>query len=544
MTSLRIILLATLLLLPTTSYSLVDMRNANFSDSWTDIEVPGGGFPLRVVRAYNSRSLYNGMFGFGWCSDLETALEVTPEGNVRILECGDGAEFVYRPREFSKDDVSAVVDAIISKISAEEPARNKATLSRLKTELINDRALRAEYGRKYKIVEQAKESTRYFANGRENEVVIKDKAGYTRSLNDGSQQKFDSNGKLSATFDKNGNFLKYTYTNGLLTEVIDNQARKMSFQYYPNRKVKAILAPNRMTATYKYKGVSDLESATNAFKETYTYTYDQLHNLTKIVFPDNTTKILTYDTNKDWVKSLKDRAGCVESYNWVLSKEDPKNNYHSTIEKKCDGKVVNKSRFEFWFKQRPDGDGKYLARTLNNVNNDVTDTTFHPQYGRPTAITRNGEKTSYEYYPNGLVSVRTVGKIVTKFKYDDATKKVVEVQTGDRKTNFKYDKAGNLTNAQSSEGLSVNLSYDERGRIVSIIDQAKRQVKITYDQKFGKPKTVERPGVGSIEVTYKPDGQIKDVKSPKGGSTVAVQVASTFNSLLELVSPAGVDLGI
>jgi len=102
------------------------MRNANYSDSWTDIEVPGGVVPLKVTRAYNSRSLFNGMFGFGWCSDIETTLEVTAEGNIKITECGDGAEIFYRPRDFSKEEVAEVVEKMFLRGLMVDPSLNNA----------------------------------------------------------------------------------------------------------------------------------------------------------------------------------------------------------------------------------------------------------------------------------------------------------------------------------------------------------------------------------------------------------------------------------
>lgn len=62
-------------------------------------------------------------------------------------------------------------------------------------------------------------------------------------------------------------------------------------------------------------------------------------------------------------------------------------------------------------------------------------------------------------------------------------------------------------------------------------------VKIKYEAKFGKPSFVTRPGLGTIQVLYRPDGEIAKVES-KEGSTVAVQVASIFNNLLDIIAPA------
>ena len=60
---------------------------------------------------------------------------------------------------------------------------------------------------------------------------------------------------------------------------------------------------------------------------------------------------------------------------------------------------------------------------------------------------------------------------------------------------------------------------------------------IRYEAKFGKPSVVIRPGLGTIQVTYKADGEISKVDS-KEGANVAVQVASIFNNLLDIIAPA------
>lgn len=81
------------------------------------------------------------------------------------------------------------------------------------------------------------------------------------------------------------------------------------------------------------------------------------------------------------------------------------------------------------------------------------------------------------------------------------------------------------------------MTYDQRGRIATITDQAKKIVKIDYEERFGKPAVVTRPGLGTIHVTYKPNGEIDKVNSAEGPS-VAMQVASTFNNLLDVIAPA------
>lgn len=80
------------------------------------------------------------------------------------------------------------------------------------------------------------------------------------------------------------------------------------------------------------------------------------------------------------------------------------------------------------------------------------------------------------------------------------------------KTRFTYDSQKcNLIVADSSDGQTIKLQYDPQGRISQIEDQAKKTVKIKYEAKFGKPSVVTRPGLGTIQVLYRPDGEIAKV---------------------------------
>ena len=132
---------------------------------------------------------------------------------------------------------------------------------------------------------------------------------------------------------------------------------------------------------------------------------------------------------------------------------------------------------------------------------------------------------------------------LVSFKYNPRFSKPSEVTIGKEKTIFSYDQKGNMVVAKSTSGQRVNLVYDKKGRILSLSDQAKRQVKIRYDERFGKPKRIERPGIGILHIAYRPNGEIKAVKNT-GGPIVARQVASTFNNLLDVVSPAGIELNL
>ncbi len=107
------------------AWSVVDMRNANYAQTWTDLQVPGTGYDLKITRTYNSKSLFDGMFGYGWCSDWETKLDFTAEGNIKVTECGAGAELFFTPREFGKKEIDDTIAKIIEKVKQAKEADEK-----------------------------------------------------------------------------------------------------------------------------------------------------------------------------------------------------------------------------------------------------------------------------------------------------------------------------------------------------------------------------------------------------------------------------------
>lgn len=537
------------------AYALVDMNSASYSNVWTDLQVPGNGYDLKVMRAYKSRTLFNGMFGFGWCSTFETKLEVISEGNIKISECGDGLEIVFSPREITRKDVDTTIAQIITRMKVDPKLKilSQDYWKKLSDELVENADKRSSLAAQYKVLVPVKEGTRFLANGREVENVVFNKTHYTRNLSDGSYQRFDLQGRMTHNYDKNGNFLRFTYDQDLLTQIEDNNARKLSFRYFPNKKVRQITGPNGLNSEYKYDTKENLVWNKNAWaktdKDVYTYEYNEFHNLTKASWPDKTFITIRYDNIKDWVVGFTDRDKCVENYKYEFSPTNAKFHYWSSVVKTCGKEVVARNRYEFWHKQLPSGQ-VVLARVLTNTNGSTTDITYHDTHGKATSIKKNNDKVIFDYYPDGLIKTRESAISKVEFAHDAATKKVASVKTTvfDKgkavsviQTVFRYDNKGNLIYAENTDGQKINMTYDFKGRIATITDHAKKVVRIDYEERFGKPSVVTRPGLGTIHVSYKPNGEIAKVDSAEGPS-VASQVASTFSNLLEVIAPATKDL--
>lgn len=527
------------------------MKNANFADSWIDYRSNGTGYQLKVQRTYNSRSTFDGMFGFGWCSDFETKLEVLPDSSLKVIECGGGLEVVYsNGKELKGLELSRYINKLVSLSKKVNPRLQKPYLDRLKKDLKSNQFLREALAKKLGVKGKIENNATFFARGRGGEKITYKENFYKRTLSDGTYQKFNAKGKLVSVYDRNSNFLSFVYLKDELKQISDNNGRRLDFKYYKNGKVREIKTPELKLLSYKYDG-DDLAFAMNAWKKPYSYKYDSLHNLTDIKFPDKSTRKVTYNKDKDLVIGFKDRSNCQEDYVYKGSKDNPRNHYWSLVTKKCNGKLTNKSKYEFWHRKKSDGTGKYLYRVVSDNNGDITDVIYHDIFGKPLSVKENKSRTWFKYNNFGLVTEKKTPLEKMFYDYDPVCKKISLTKKEEYKditnrkkitykesTKFSYDKPKcNLSFALNSKGTKVKVGYDRYGRINKLIDQSQKYVQLIYDEASGKPKLIKRPGLGSIRVLYDEKGELKDVKSAQGAE-VASQVATVFNSLLEVVAPA------
>jgi YD repeat-containing protein len=537
--------------------AFVDLKNSNFADSWIDYRSQGTGYQLRVQRTYNSRSTYDGLFGFGWCSDFETRVEITPSNSLKVIECGGGMEITYvSGKPLKGKELSDHIEKIISMSKQVNPRLQKDYIKRLRKDLEDNQYLREELAKKLGIKGKVENKSVYFARGRGGERIEFVEDFYKRTLSDGTYQKFDSKGRLLSFYDRNSNYLNLTYSKDKLIQVVDNNGRRLGFSYAENDKVSQITAPGGKKIRYTYRG-HDLIQVNNAWKMAYNYSYDKLHNLIEITYPDKSFKKITYNPDKDLVLSLQDRNKCIENYEYQGSKDDPRNHYWSSITKTCNGKVTNRSKYEFWHRKKRDGTGKFLYRVYSNVNGKEVDVKYHDIFGKPTSVKEGRKQTWYSYNALGLIKIKKTPLDRISFDYDTDCKKVSKIlreefrdmKKPDRVTSSEaaryvyYKPKCNLKYALNSNGTKVKVGYDTYGRINKLIDQTQKYVSLTYDEKFGKPSIIKRPGLGAIKIIYDEQGQMTDFKSSQSDE-VATQIATVFNHLLEIVAPVAEGLSI
>lgn len=326
----------------TSAYALVDMRNGNYSNTWIDIQFDDG---FKISRTYNSRSLFNGIFGFGWCSDYESRLAQIGS-DIVYQACGAGAKTTFKYIRHDKSE---------------------------------DRSyFRSDSGDNMYF-----DGNNYILKFNNIENINLDRVNAFYKCNNNSLIG-------SVKFDVSGQVVEIVCGNDVITIVnasdrisyIKYRTHKLYFHWGANGKVSEITHDAESITRdaelskieFGYDENVNLTVVRNAWKNTYRYFYDELHNLIKATWPDGTDIVIEYDKEHDWVKSFQDRLHCKESYTYYDISPD---HYLADVTKTCNSAVVTKSRYEFLHRYDERG-AKYLYRVRVTEGRKFKDVEYDP----------------------------------------------------------------------------------------------------------------------------------------------------------------------
>jgi YD repeat-containing protein len=328
------------LLQPTAGSAIVDMKNANYSVSFIDYRENGN---FEVGRSYNSRSNFNGMFGFGWCSNFEDRLLVS-EQKLLYVHCGAGTQVIFRRRRSSGNSGIIYFDSPDNRVATYENGGFVVRSTRLAEE--------------------------------EQGAAI-------------SSQVFDAFGNLTTIDDGRGRVVRLERNTFGLTAIISPLGQRIGVEMSLGNKIRSLSLPGGLRMIYGYDQRGNLISNKNGWGNTYRFSYDDLHNLVRIDYPDSTFITLSYDTQRDWVIGLRDRRSCVENYRYQFSVERPEEHYWADVSKSCPDGTELRARYEFVFARRQAG-GSYLYRLrVTNVDGSFVDSSYDQETGRPTELARS-----------------------------------------------------------------------------------------------------------------------------------------------------------
>ncbi|MBS1961895.1 MAG: hypothetical protein JST04_06750 [Bdellovibrionales bacterium] len=546
---------AAFLVLVSSAQANVSIRNGNFFIGYTDVLYPGGYEP-KIERVYNSKSPYNGIFGWGWGSDYEAYLTVESDGSVLVSEAGGGAQNRFSAPTFNAKELEAAVAQIASVAQHAGAIGSGAQLESYKKQLRTNAEFRNNEWSKWRA--QGKIQARKLPVGAKLvsnrfafQWITVTKNGYVRSTDTGRTETFDANGRILKVQDKNGNFINLAYNrDGKIEKIQDNLNRKMYLSYNKLGKVEKIQAENNKIAEYRYNDLGEMSYSRDTDGNVYTYKFssDKRHNLVEIGYSDKTTmKIAYWGRDKlENVKSVKDRDNSITEYTYDKVPGEKNSLKVGVVLKSAEGRPISTSGYEYVFRNKPNGE-EWTYRMVSTLDGARTETIYNECCGLPIFIKRGKDETTFAYDTKGRVTKKVTPNEVTELNYDQRAGKVnrvVKYQKANKKrvdwSTFQYDTRGNLVVAKNSARAEVHLFYDNLGRIKTMIDQGKKQINFKYNES-SKPVEITDPKMGTINVSYTNSGEVKKVDST-GGRKIALAVTSAFQNLLEIIRPAGVTL--
>lgn len=416
----------------------VDSATGSYFTSVTDVALPGIGVPFRFDRSYNSVDTTQGILGRGWTASYLTSLSIDPQGNVTVRG-GDGQRLTYVKNADGSFTGSAGARAKLAAITG----------------------------------------------------------GYELTLKNQERDRYDSQGRLTAILDRNGNTISFTYDGaGQLASATDTAGRTVTFTV-ANGLLTAVSLPDGRGVHYGYTG-GNLTSVTDMRGGTTGYTYDAANRLTKIIDQKSNTIVENAYGSDGRITDQWDGLRNHSTFGWNAATQtatftDARGKvwtdvYSSNVLLRSVDPLGNTTSYAYDFdlntKQVTDGRGKITTYTYDASGNLLTTTgpaplsirrtyTYTARNDVASFVDGRTNTTQYEYDASGnLIRVTRPGSNITLYGRDTGGKGLLVSVTDPRGKvwSLAYDAAGNLTRKTTPLGFVTTMGYDSSGRMTSLVE--------------------------------------------------------------------------
>lgn len=446
-----------------------------------DVNFPGRGLPIEVVRTYHARNRWDGPLGYGWTHSYNIHLIEYPDGKVCIFEAsGDVSWYSQNP------DGS------------------------------------------------------YQSRPFDYSTLTKTENGFQRRHKYGLVESFNAKGKLISITDPNGNQMTFGYdANDLLTSINSTSGQVTNLTYNTENRIVSITDPVERVTTYEYGVLGNLVSATNPAGYKTTYTYDSNHNLISVTDPNGHHSYFDYDEQNRLIVEYKDDGQDKLTYEYSVT--EPKitvidaldnqtiqtyNNYNKVInmtdalgdvtlfyyDEKCNliseiDATGHKTEFTY------DNKGNLLS--IKNALNYTTTFTYEGTYNKVISLTDALRRTTtFDYDGRGnLLKITYPDSFYESFDYDDFGNILGLTNRRGMTLHRTYNGNGQLT-SETYLNNTVYFSYDDAGNLISFTDLS-GTTKYTYDI-LNRVTKVEYPASQIIEYDHDPVSNLINMTYPDG----------------------------
>jgi YD repeat-containing protein len=513
---------------PSASAQDVNLRNANLFYTLPEVRVQKPGVALEIIRNYNSRSNVQGVFGYGWASNLDIVCQEGPDGSILVTD-SDGYVMRFTKDGEPKENLRKAYVKRLVKVRREEDRRNGTErqsnwYADFEGKLNTDPDLRVQVGQSLPRAWADAASGSYISYDRGSERLTKRQDGsYLRVRSDGIRYGFDRLGKLRSFTDaaKRGMRLDYD-RDGRLVKISHSEGGTISLKWNSDNRIVEILDTANRRIQYAYDDAGNLSNVNGPDERQIAYKYDNEHNLTAGRQPNGESFQVNYNTEKDWVTAIK-IGEAVTAYSWQIRDADQ----FSVRVENPDGTTTT---HHF--------DETAHTHTIEDAAG-RTETLLSACCNKPLEVKDpSGRITRYDYdTQTRLVSVTYPDGSKVRWAYHPKWSKIMQAMYSDgRRFSYQYNDNGNLIQASARSGRQLDLNYGPNGKVSEITDKDGGVYQFKYDTS-GRPTQIAKGAEGALRIHYGAAGEITSTEVSQG-SISRGEFYVNLQAVLALLEPA------
>jgi RHS repeat-associated protein len=462
----------------TTSVSLIvngEQKIGNFSLSFGDLNVPVGGLPIAVTRAYDSRDKRVGDFGVGWTLGLR---------NVRIEKSGilgDGWEqtrsggflptYCLRPTKARFVTITFPDGKVHTFQTVTSP--QCSTLVPVQSATVGFVPLPGTDG---SLVALGENETIVFGDApgavelrNSDSLELYNPTQFRFTSKDGTVFIIDQALGVRSVTDPNGNTLTVNADG-----ITHSSGKSIAFTRDAQGHITQITDPSGNSLKYTYDAAGDLVSFTDRESNHTTFTYNSAHKLLTINDPRGVQPLRNeYDDAGRLVRET-DASGKTVSFSHDLDA------MREVITDRLSNTTVHEYNARGDMVRTIDALGGVTKRTFDSSGNLLSQT--DPQ-GMTSTFT-------YDAQDNRLTETDPLGN-THRYTYNSRNQVLTHTDPLGRVTTNTYDLNGNLTSSKDPLGNTTVISYDARGLQTSITDALGNKSFMEYDASGNVTKQVD-----------------------------------------------------
>jgi len=444
----------------------VNTYNGNVFYQRNDLSLPTIGMDIGFTFSYNSRNSEMDLgYGKGWTSNYNWQYEIDENGDVE-LQRGDGNKHKFTP---SGGGFNAQPGSF-ENWTEYAPGQFLRTL---------------RDGTKY-----------YFDNPNHKKLTkIEDRNGNFCSFS------YNANGELIQVESSCGTSVNLTWTNGHLTEIVDDSetpTRTYQYQFSADGLMLEYTDPLGNLEAYDYDSDDRLTTLTNKNGNDLNITYNDFGS-GEIFTTAITTQTLSFDVANysTYFTEIVGDTTQVTTYIYnnekqLVQKTGNCCGFNTTYEYDTDNNITKMT----------DANGNSTFYTFNSNGQPLTETdalgnsrsmTYESVYNKMASMTdKNGNTTTYIYDANGnLIQTNKPLNIVESSTYNSDGTIASSTDGNGNVTSYSFDACGQMTSVNEPLGRSTLYTYNNRGELIEETNPNGCSTVYEYDQLSRMTSTVD-----------------------------------------------------